>query len=84
MEKREGLDLVDGIVYINLEHRLDRREKLLKELSRLQVSYPEVVRISAFHTPMNGRKGCILSHITALEVAEEKGADGLALGWALV
>ena len=72
MGKREGLDLVDGIVYINLDHRLDRREKLLKELKRLQISFPEVVRVPAFHTPMNGRKGCVLSHIAALEVAEKK------------
>jgi len=73
MEKREGLDLIDGIVYINLDHRLDRRELLLKELKRLQVSCPEVERIPAFHTPMNGRKGCMLSHIAALEMAEKKG-----------
>ncbi|MGE0198791.1 MAG: hypothetical protein AB7N99_05625 [Simkaniaceae bacterium] len=73
MGKREGLDLVAGIVYINLEHRTDRRERLCQELKRLHLSYPEMIRIPAFHTPLNGRKGCILSHIAGLEMAEEKG-----------
>jgi len=72
VEKRGGVNGLDGIVYINLDHRTERKEKIIGEIERLQLDFPEVVRISAIHTPMNGRKGCILSHIAALEMAQQQ------------
>lgn len=66
----EGLD---GILYINLDHRIERKERLLKELERLGVSPSQVHRIAGVYHPHNGTKGCLLSHIHALETAQKKG-----------
>lgn len=68
---KSGFDLFEGIVYINLEHRKDRKENLLGELSRLGAAHAE--RIPAIYEPLNGAKGCYLSHIMALELAEKRG-----------
>ena len=72
MKKTEDVNRLDGIVYINLDHRIERKKKILREIERLQLDVTEIVRVPAIHTPMNGRKGCLLSHIAALKIAQEK------------
>jgi glycosyl transferase family 25 len=53
-------------IYINLEHRKDRNESTLKELSKINIHNPE--RFNAVKTE-NGAIGCSLSHIKCLEIA---------------
>jgi len=53
-------------IYINLEHRKDRNENVLKELSKIQIDFPE--RFNAIEMK-NGAIGCSLSHIKCLEIA---------------
>lgn len=53
-------------IYINLEHRKDRNESVLKELSKINVLNAE--RLNAVKTE-NGAIGCSLSHIKCLEIA---------------
>lgn len=63
---------VDGIVYINLAHRTDRKKRLEAELKRLQVDPRQVERVEAHFDELNGHRGCVLSHIRALDVALAK------------
>jgi GR25 family glycosyltransferase involved in LPS biosynthesis len=53
-------------IYINLEHRKDRNESVLKELSKIQIHTPE--RFNAIEMK-NGAIGCSLSHIKCIEIA---------------
>ena len=53
-------------IYINLEHRKDRNESVLKELSKIQIQNPE--RFNAIEMK-NGAIGCSLSHVKCIEIA---------------
>lgn len=53
-------------IYINLEHRKDRNDSVLKELSKINILNAE--RLNAVKTE-NGAIGCSLSHIKCLEIA---------------
>lgn len=59
------MDNFDIIYYINLEHRTDRKEHIISELSK----FPNlnVVRVNGIYDPINGAIGCSKSHILALE-----------------
>ena len=57
-------------LYINLEHRTDRRAHIEKELKKfpfLQVERFNAVRMN------NGALGCSISHLKCLELAKERG-----------
>ena len=58
---------IEKIVYINLEHRKDRKQQIEKELS----IFPKdtVLRFNAILDKGNGHVGCGLSHIAVLEMA---------------
>ena len=63
------LEFVEKIVYINLEHRTDRKaqiEEVLKDVS------DKVVRFNAIKHP-HGGIGCTRSHIAVLEMAQKEG-----------
>jgi glycosyl transferase family 25 len=64
-----GLNHFDSIIYINLAHRKDRNEEILNELKRLEVLPEKIVRIEAVSDPLNGHRGCALSHANALQYA---------------
>ncbi len=59
-------------IYINLEHRKDRNEHILNELSKLSVK--NVERFNAIKTE-NGAIGCTLSHIKCVELAIKNDYD---------
>ena len=67
-----GWDLVDAVLYINLEHRVDRREHLLGELARMGVPQEKIVRVDAVRRDV-GALGCTLSHVKAFDLIMEKG-----------
>jgi GR25 family glycosyltransferase involved in LPS biosynthesis len=58
--------MFDGIYYINLEHRKDRRNEIEGELEKLDWLSLST-RIEANYKPTNGALGCLLSHISALQ-----------------
>jgi GR25 family glycosyltransferase involved in LPS biosynthesis len=64
---------INGICYINLENRSDRKNVLLNELAKLDIPEKLIHRIEAVYTPGNGHKGCVQSHIKAIEYAKKKG-----------
>jgi hypothetical protein len=57
---------IDEIYYINLEHRADRNEQVLKEFERMQIPSNKIIRISAIYDKENGYIGCAKSHVIAL------------------
>lgn len=59
----------DAIVYINLSIRQDRKASIEKELAKLKVPSHKVHRIEAVHDELNGTRGCVSSHLLALELA---------------
>ena len=60
---------IDGIIYINLENREDRKLLLLEELKKINTNMIKVNKVSGIYTPNNGHKGCVQSHIIALNIA---------------
>ena len=61
---------IDAVIYINLEKRDDRKSRILKELEKLQISKNKIHKISGVYIPKNGHKGCVQSHILALQMAK--------------
>jgi hypothetical protein len=64
-------DFIDRVVYINLEHRTDRRISIETELAK----YFPHWKISRFDAIRNekGYLGCSMSHIGAIELAISRG-----------
>ena len=60
-------DFVDKVVYINLEHRTDRKEQIESELQK----YFPIEKIQRFNAikHQHGGIGCTQSHIAILEMA---------------
>lgn len=68
------MDLFGNIVFINLDVRADRKELLLNELNKLNISSDisnNIIRFSAIKRD-NGAIGCSESHIEVLKMAIEK------------
>ena len=68
--EQHGINRLDAIIYINLENRADRKDLLLKELETLNTNMSKVHKISGVYIPKNGHKGCIQSHILALNMCK--------------
>lgn len=68
----EILPGIHQILYINLGHRTDRKERIINEFNKVGVDKKYLHRIPAYYTPENGAIGCLHSHINALFVAMEK------------
>jgi glycosyl transferase family 25 len=59
---------IDAILYINLAHRVDRKEHILNEINKLGKDASFIHRIDAIKCDP-GALGCSLSHIKALQYA---------------
>lgn len=70
------MNLFENVLYINLEHREDRKAHVLDQLSKFGVVNPE--RFSAVKTA-NGAVGCGLSHIKCLELAKSRGWETVCI-----
>lgn len=66
--QQHGINRLDAIIYINLENRSDRKDLLMKELEKLNTDMSKVHKVSGVYMPRNGHKGCIQSHILALNM----------------
>ena len=60
--------MIDKIIYINLEHRSDRKEEIETELNNFGLEYERFNAIN--HS--SGIVGCGLSHLSVLKLAKEK------------
>jgi hypothetical protein len=63
-------DEIDAFMYINLEDREDRKKEILNEFSILNIPKNKIRKVSGVRIPKNGHKGCIQSHIIALQIAK--------------
>lgn len=59
-------NMLDAILYINLEHRTDRRDHVLKEIRKICKDDAKIHRIDAIRDAI-GIRGCGLSHIKSLK-----------------
>lgn len=59
---------IDKIIYINLEHRTDRKKEIENELDNFRLPYE---RFNAIATPNFGILGCSLSHLAVLKMARD-------------
>ena len=59
-------------LYINLEHRIDRREHVESQLKQFPMFIVE--RFNAIKLP-NGALGCSMSHLKCIQLAKERGWD---------
>jgi len=66
--EQHGINRLDAIIYINLENRTDRKDLLLKELEKLNTDMSKVHKVCGVFIPKNGHKGCVQSHILALNM----------------
>lgn len=64
-------DFFDKILYINLDHRKDRKQQILNEFNKMDINENKIHRIDAIHEKYNGHIGCAKSHIKALNYAKE-------------
>jgi GR25 family glycosyltransferase involved in LPS biosynthesis len=61
---------IDAFIYINLEDREDRKKALLNEFEKLGLPKNKIRKIAGVRIPKNGHKGCMQSHILALQMAK--------------
>lgn len=61
-------EFLDKVIYINLEHRVDRRESIETELTK-HIPREKIVRFDAIYNIHYGHIGCSESHIESLKMA---------------
>ena len=66
----EFMKSIPKILFINLEHRTDRKKEFLSNFPHFK-SDSSIERIDAILEPENGHIGCLKSHIKALKRAQE-------------
>jgi GR25 family glycosyltransferase involved in LPS biosynthesis len=79
LNEKEGFDdsrpsfnkKIDAIYYINLDKRADRKEEFLDNFN--QVDEKRIIKVKGHYYPDNGAVGCLMSHITALNIALSDG-----------
>jgi GR25 family glycosyltransferase involved in LPS biosynthesis len=65
---------IDSIYYINLEHRDDRKAQFLDNFNSENEN--KIHRVNAHYYKNNGAVGCLMSHITALNLALNNKSSG--------
>ena len=63
------------VYYINMDHRADRREALLKEFHRVGFTDDQITRVHATSYKGCPNAGCMSSHAAALRIAERENAN---------
>jgi glycosyl transferase family 25 len=66
-----------NIVYINLDHRIDRNNNIIQQLKPYKKN--NIIRLGASYYKQNGPKGCALSHIRILEMAIKNNWDNVLI-----
>ena len=61
---------IDKVIYINLEHRIDRNEEIINEFKKMDIT--EYERFNAIYTKGFGALGCAMSHLEILKLAKKR------------
>ena len=67
---------IDKVIYINLEHRKDRKEEIETELNNMNIEYE---RFNAISNPDFGIVGCTQSHLEIFKMAKVKGYKNILI-----
>lgn len=67
--------MIDGVFYINLDHRTDRKQEIEEELNKIGLPFE---RIPAIRTSP-GSIGCGYSHLAALKEARARGYSNVLI-----
>ena len=69
---------IKHVFYINLEHRLDRKNHVEEQLKNIGIQNAQ--RFNAIKLPNgNGAIGCSMSHLKCLEIAKKSGWDHIMI-----
>lgn len=70
-------EFIEKVIYINLEHRTDRRTEIEEELRKV---FPndKIIRFNAIKD-VNGNHGCSKSHIAVLKIAIENNWENVLI-----
>jgi len=68
--ENSGINRLDAVIYINLDHRKDRRREIEAELERMGVDKTKVIRFPAVYEKLNGHLGCVKSHIGVMKIIQ--------------
>jgi glycosyl transferase family 25 len=68
--EQNGLNRLDAVIYINLDHRKDRRREIEAELERMGVDKTKIIRFPAVYEKLNGHLGCVKSHIGVMKIIQ--------------
>jgi hypothetical protein len=71
------MELIEHVIFINLDKRLDRLENILKTVSIFPMI--NVTRLSASLNEKSPHIGCYTSHIKAIKMAIEKGWNNVLI-----
>ena len=71
--------MIQGIAYINLKHRIDRRDSILSNIKKRGFDMNMVHRIEASLNELCGHIGCGQSHVLALELAIKNDWDSVLI-----
>lgn len=74
-----NINAFNKICYINLKHRTDRKERILKQLLEAGAHPHQIVRIEAHLDPLNGHRGCAISHMKAIQFALQHQLDNVLI-----
>jgi glycosyl transferase family 25 len=74
------MEYIDKVIYINLDHRTDRRSEFEAECKRVGIPNEKIVRFPAIKTdPSIAGVGCSRSHAAALQLAHEQGLKNVLI-----
>lgn len=79
--KQSHIPMIDHIIYINLQHRTDRRKHIEKEINKIDQGLSKTSRFNAIYYDkckkenVSGAVGATMSHIGCLKLAWEKGYE---------
>ncbi len=65
------MENIDKIIYINLDHRTDRRKEIEEEFEKYNFPLDKIIRFSAYRD-QNGALGCTRSHYNVIKFAREQ------------
>ena len=68
---------IDKIIYINMESRQDRRQRINNEFERMGISQDKITRFPATAYKGCPNSGCLLSHASVLEMAFDEGCNNV-------
>ena len=72
IKKIESFNDIQNVLYINLKHRIDRKNHVEEQFKNIGFQNPQ--RVDAIPFPI-GAIGCSISHLRCLEIAKENNWD---------